>query len=72
MSPPSRAITVVTNESDAAKLRPFRLQRLDTDAIEASRARKAKKDKEDDDMDGEDFLREVEGDKEMRINMNLS
>ena len=62
---------VATNESDAAKQRPFRLQRLDADAIEASRARKAKKDKEDDDMDEEDFLREVEGDKEMRINMNL-
>ena len=62
---------VATNESDAAKQRPFRLQRLDADAVEASRARKAKKDTQDDDMDEEDFLREVEADKEMRMNMNL-
>ena len=62
---------VATGESDAAKLRMFKLQKLDADAVEATKSRKAKKDKEDDDMDEEDFLREVEADKEMRINMNL-
>ena len=62
---------VATGDFDAAKQRVFKLQRLDADTIEAEKARKAKKDKEDDDMDEEDFLREVEADKEMRMNMNL-
>jgi len=62
---------VATNDDDAAKKRIFKLQRLNADAVEATKARKAKKDKEDDDMDEEDFLREVEADKDMRINMNL-
>lgn len=62
---------VAAQDVDAAKQRLFQLQRLDADAVEATKARKAKKDKEDDDMDEEDFLREVEADKEMRLNMNL-
>ncbi len=62
---------VAAQDADAAKQRLFKLQRLDADAVEASKARRAKKDKEDDDMDEEDFLREVEADKEMRLNMNL-
>jgi nonsense-mediated mRNA decay protein 3 len=62
---------VATQDSDAAKQRVFKLQRLEADAVEADKARKAKRDKENDDMDEEDFLREVEADKEMRINMNL-
>lgn len=62
---------VASGDSDAAKQRMFKLQRLEADAVEAEKSRKAKKDKEDDDMDEEDFLREVEADKEMRINMNL-
>jgi nonsense-mediated mRNA decay protein 3 len=62
---------VATQEADAARQRMFKLQRLEADNIEAARAKKAKKDQEDDDMDEEDFLREVEADKEMRINMNL-
>lgn len=62
---------VATNETDAAKQRVFQLQRLDVEAVEATKPRRAKKDKEDDDMDEEDFLREVEADKEMRLNMNL-
>ena len=62
---------VATCDVDAEKQRMFKLQRLDADAVEATKSRKAKKDKEDDDMDEEDFLREVEADKEMRLNMNL-
>ena len=62
---------VAAQDVDAAKQRLFQLQRLDADAVEATKARRAKKDKEDDDMDEEDFLREVEADKEMRLNMNL-
>lgn len=62
---------VATCDVDAMKQRMFKLQRLDADQVEATKARKAKKDKEDDDMDEEDFLREVEADKEMRLNMNL-
>ncbi len=62
---------VATNEADAAKQRMFKLQRLDADKVEATKSKKAKKDDENDDMDEEDFLREVEADAEMRINMNL-
>jgi len=62
---------VATQEADAARQRMFKLQRIDADNVEAAKAKKAKKDKEDDDMDEEDFLREVEADKEMRLNMNL-
>ena len=62
---------VATNEADAAKKRIFRLQRLDVDVAESMRSRSAKKDQEMEDMDEEDFLREVEADKEMRSNMNL-
>ena len=49
----------------------FQLQRLDADKVEAEKSKKAQKDQENDDMDEEDFLREVEADKEMRLNMNL-
>jgi len=59
------------NEADAAKQRMFKLQRLEADTVDASKAKSAMKDKENDDMDEEDFLREVEADKEMRSNMNL-
>jgi len=62
---------VATNEADAARQRMFKLQRLEADNVEAAKEKKAKKDKENDDMDEEDFLREVEADKEMRLNMNL-
>lgn len=60
-----------TNEADAAKQRMFKLQRLEADNVDASKAKKAMKDKENDEMDEEDFLREIEADKEMRLNMNL-
>jgi len=62
---------VATNEADAAKKRMFRLQRLDVEVAEAMRSRSGKKDQELDDLDEEDFLREVEADREMRNNMNL-
>lgn len=62
---------VATCEADAAKQRVFKLQKLDAEAVEATKAKKAKRDKENDDVDEEDFLREVEADKEMRLNMNL-
>jgi len=51
--------------------RIFKLQRLDMDIVEEVRAKKAKKDQQEDIVDEEDFLREVEADKEMRTNMNL-
>jgi nonsense-mediated mRNA decay protein 3 len=63
---------VATNEADAAKKRIWRMQRLDVEVSEDMKsARAAKKDAEADDMDEEDFMREVEADKEMRSQMNL-
>jgi nonsense-mediated mRNA decay protein 3 len=63
---------VATGESDAAKQRIWRLQRLDVAAAEkASSARKEKNAAETADMDEEDFMQEVEADKEMRQNMNV-
>lgn len=63
--------SVATSESEVAKKRIFTLQRLDVDVTQALSSRAAKKDKEHDDMDEEDFLREVETDREMRARMNL-
>lgn len=63
---------VASNEADAAKKRIWRLQRLDVeiaDDLKTARAVKAKA--EADDMDEEDFMREVEADKEMRAQINL-
>mmetsp|Transcript_2011 Transcript_2011/g.3090 ORF Transcript_2011/g.3090 Transcript_2011/m.3090 type:complete len:630 (-) Transcript_2011:2112-4001(-) len=63
---------VATGEVNAAKMRIWRLQRLDVDVTETTaNARTAKKEADMDDMDEEDFLREVEADREMRNNMNL-
>jgi len=62
---------VATGEANAAKMRAFQLQRLDVEVAESMKARVSKKDKDADDMDEEDFLREVEADREMRKNMNL-
>mmetsp|Transcript_18278 Transcript_18278/g.25358 ORF Transcript_18278/g.25358 Transcript_18278/m.25358 type:complete len:633 (+) Transcript_18278:85-1983(+) len=63
---------VATAEVNAAKMRIWRLQRLDVDVTESTaNARTAKKEADMDDMDEEDFLREVEADREMRNNMNL-
>jgi len=57
--------------SENKKKRIFALERLDVDIVDAVNPRIAKKDKENDDMDEEDFLREIEADKEMRSQMNL-
>lgn len=63
---------VASGDVNAAKMRMWRLQRLDVDVAESMKtARTAKRNADEDDMDEEDFLREVEADKEMRINMNL-
>ncbi len=63
---------VASGDVNAAKMRMWRLQRLDVDVAESMRtARAAKRDADEDDMDEEDFLREVEADKEMRGKMNL-
>lgn len=63
---------VATGEADAAKKRVWRLQRLDVEVAEDMKsARAAKKDADMDDMDEEDFMREVEADRDMRSQMNL-
>lgn len=63
---------VATGESDAARKRIWRLQRLDAKVAESMKsARAQKQEAEQDDMDEEDFMREVEADKEMRLQMNL-
>jgi len=63
---------VANGDVNAAKMRMWRLQRLDVDVAEGMRtARASKRDVDEDDMDEEDFLREVEADREMRVNMNL-
>eukprot|EP00934_Nitzschia_sp_Nitz4_P004800 Nitzschia sp. Nitz4//scaffold112_size70979//1580//3463//NITZ4_005889-RA/size70979-snap-gene-0.125-mRNA-1//1//CDS//3329533226//4790//frame0 len=63
---------VATNEANAAKKRTWRLQRLDVEVAEDMKTGRAAKSKaEEDDMDEEDFMREVEADKEMRGQMNL-
>jgi len=63
---------VATNEADAAKKRKWRLKRLDAKVAESMKsARAAKKDAEADDMDEEDFMREVEADRDMRDQMNV-
>lgn len=63
---------VVTNEVNAARKRIWRLQRLDVEVADDMKSAKAAKNKaEQDDMDEEDFMREVEADKEMRGQMNL-
>lgn len=63
---------VASGDANAAKKRMWRLQRLDVAVAEGMRVdRAAKKGADAEDMDEEDFLTEVEADKEMRMNMNL-
>lgn len=63
---------VAAGEADAAKKRLWRLQRLDVEVAESMRgARAAKLDADADDMDEEDFMREVEADRDMRSQINL-
>merc|ERR1712176_690805 len=57
---------------DAAKKRKWKVCRLDAKVAESMKStRAANKDAEADDMDEEDFMREVEADREMRDQMNL-
>merc|ERR1712070_1065386 len=52
--------------------RKWKLQRLDARVAESMKSsRAAKKDAEAEDMDEEDFMREVEADREMRDQMNV-
>lgn len=62
---------VASGEANAAKQRMFHLQKLNVDISEVMNARASKKDVELDNVDEEDFLREVEADRDMRNNMNL-
>jgi len=63
---------VANGDADAAKKRKWTLQRLDAKVAESMKSsRAAKKDAEADDMNEEDFMREVEADREMRDQMNL-
>ena len=68
---------VASGESDAARKRMFRLQRLnvkkgDDEEGGGRRNKKAKKDAEETDhMDEEDFLQELEADREMRARVNI-
>jgi len=62
---------VANQDSDAAKQRIFKLQRLGVDITDTLNTKKSRKEKDLDDVDEEDFLREVEADKEMRSNMNV-
>jgi nonsense-mediated mRNA decay protein 3 len=62
---------VATNDTNAAKMRVWKLQRLDVQVAESLRAKTVKKDAELDDIDEEDFMREVEADADMRKGMNL-
>lgn len=63
---------VAIGESNTAKQRIWRLQRLEVAKAEKTKsARKEKNDAENADMDEEDFMQEVEADKEMRQNMNV-
>jgi nonsense-mediated mRNA decay protein 3 len=56
----------------AQKARAWKLQRLEVEAGEEANGRAANKATADaDDMDEEDFMQEVEADKDMRLNMNL-
>lgn len=57
---------------NATKTRIWRLQRLEVEVTEPAAGRGAQKTAaEADAMDEEDFMQEVEADKEMRLNMNL-
>ena len=62
-------------DSDAAKKRMFQLQRLDIKKGEENEmkanSKKARKDVEMERMDEEDFMQELEADKEMRTRVNI-
>jgi nonsense-mediated mRNA decay protein 3 len=63
---------VAVGDSNAAKKRVWKLQRLEVEVADSMKsARAARQDIEADDMDEEDFMREVEADRDMRSQMNL-
>jgi nonsense-mediated mRNA decay protein 3 len=63
---------VATGASNADKMRIWKLQRLDVEVAESTKsARATKNDLEAAGMDEEDFMREVEADRDMRTQMNL-
>lgn len=65
---------VATGESDSVKKRRFRLQRLEVKKggeEDNARGKKVKKEVEMEQMDEEDFLQELEADKEMRTRVNI-
>lgn len=62
--------SAATGEGSTTKKRIWRLQRLDVDIAEQT-TKRVKKDAAEDDEDEEDFMQEVEADREMRGNMNL-
>jgi nonsense-mediated mRNA decay protein 3 len=60
-----------TGSEAASKARMWKLQRLNVKVGEESTKRGASKNNDEDDMDEEDFMQEVEADKDMRLSMNL-
>ena len=64
---------VAAGEADAAKKRMFKLQKLDVKKGEEEqrRGKKAKKDVDMENADEEDFMQELEADKEMRTRVNI-
>ncbi|KAL9189135.1 hypothetical protein ACHAXT_011625 [Thalassiosira profunda] len=64
---------VAAGEADAAKKRVFQLKRLDIKKgeEESARGKKGKKDVEMENMDEEDFMQELEADREMRTRVNV-
>ena len=62
------------NDNSASNVRNWKLQRLNVqvgDETTAATSKRTAKDNGDDDMDEEDFMQEVEADKDMRLSMNL-
>eukprot|EP00984_Skeletonema_dohrnii_P036106 scaffold36696_cov144-Skeletonema_dohrnii-CCMP3373.AAC.2 len=64
---------VAANEADAARKRLFKLQKLDIKKGEENerKGKKARKDVEMERADEEDFMQELEADKEMRTRVNV-
>jgi nonsense-mediated mRNA decay protein 3 len=59
-----------TGDEVAAKIRIWRLQRMDVDVAE-EQTKRAKNTADQDAIDEEEFMQEIEADREMRLNMNL-
>jgi len=59
------------SESNAEKKRLWRLERLDVAKVESSRKKGKSKDADTEEIDEEDFMQEVEADRDMRQRINL-